>query len=52
MQHMQLHWAPRLGVPFAMVSGQVIHFLQILVELANSVKTVVNLIVSKQFNLF
>jgi len=35
MQPMQIHWAPRLWGPRAMVVGQVIHFCQILLGQEN-----------------
>jgi len=35
MQPMQLHWAPRLWRPPAMVLGQDVHFCQILLALEN-----------------
>jgi len=37
---MQLRWVPRLWGARAMVLGQVIHFCQMLLALANLVKTV------------
>jgi len=38
MQPMQLHWAPSIRGSRAMVFGHVVHFRQILLALANSVK--------------
>ena len=50
LKPMQLHWAPRLWAPHAMVFEKVVRFLQVLLELENSIERLINLAVSKQLS--